>query len=75
MPTSCLPVATPVSIVAEITVAITTSVIDVIVAVTVAPVASEDVCESRITIGSTTIHTTVTRIMTVNELFALLIGM
>jgi len=75
MPTSRLPVTTPVSIVAEITVAITTPAIDEIVAVTVAPVTSEDVCESRTTIGSTTIHTTVTRVMTVNELFALLIEM
>ena len=74
MPPSGLPVTTPVSIVAEITIAIATPAIDEIV-VSLAPVASEDVRESRTTIGSSSIPTTVTCVVTVNKLFALLIEM
>ena len=74
MPASCLPVTTPVSIVAEITIAIATSAIDEIV-VPLSPVASENVGESRPTIGSTSVPTTVTCVVTVNKLFALLIEM
>jgi hypothetical protein len=72
MPPSCLPVTTPGSIVAVITIAIATSAIDEF-GVPMAPVTSENVGESRTTIGSTPIHTTVTRVVTVDKLFALLI--
>ena len=72
MPPSHLPVTTPVSIVAVITIAMATSAIDEIV---VAPssVTSENVSESRTTIGSASIQTTVTCVVTVNKLGALLI--
>ena len=72
MPASRLPVTTPVSIVAVITIAIAISATDEIV-VAMSPVTSENVRESRTTIGSTSIPTTVTCIVTVNKLFALLI--
>ena len=72
MPPSSSPVTTPVSIVAEITIAIATPATDEII-VAIASMTPEDVCEPRTTIGSTTIHTAVTCVMTVNKLFALLI--
>ncbi|HEU4837113.1 MAG TPA: hypothetical protein VFS90_21970 [Pyrinomonadaceae bacterium] len=50
----------------------TTDAIKVAVAM---PATGKDVCESGTTIGSTTIQTTVTRVMTVNKLLALLIQM
>jgi hypothetical protein len=62
----------PVSIVAEITITITTSVIDVI-EVAVATMTPEIVCEAGAAIRSTTIHTPVTSVMTINKLLALLI--
>ncbi len=74
MPASCLPVPTPVSIVAEITIAMATSAIDEIV-VPLSPVTSENVVESGTTIGSTSVPTTVACVVTVNELFALLVEM
>jgi hypothetical protein len=74
MPASGLPVTTPVSIVAVITIAIATSATDEI-PVALAPVTSENVSESRMTIGATSIPTTVTCVVTVNKLFALLIEM
>ena len=74
MPASCLPVPTPVSIVAEIAIAMTTSAIDEIV-VPPSPVTSENIRESRTTIGSASVPSTVTCVVTVNKLFALLIEM
>ena len=72
MPASGLLVTTPVSITAEFTIAIAIPVIVEIV-IPIASVTSVVVGESRATISSTTIPTTVTRVMTVNKLFALLI--
>jgi len=72
MPPSCLPVATPESIVTEITIVIATSATSEVV-VPIASMTPRNVCESRTTIGSTTIPTTVTRVVTVNKLLALLI--
>ena len=72
MHASCLPVTTPVSIVAEITIAIAGSATDEIV-VAMASLTPEYVREPRTTIGSTTIPPTVTRVVTVNKLFTLLI--
>ena len=74
MPPSFLPVATPESIVAEITIVIANSAIPEIV-VPIVSMTPGNVCESRVTIGSTTIHTTVTCVVTVNKLFTLLIEM
>jgi hypothetical protein len=74
MPASCLPVTAPVSIVTEITIAIATSPTAEIV-FTVASITSEDVCEPRTTIGSTTVPPAVTRVMTINKLVALPIEM
>ena len=70
MPASSLPVTTPVSITTEFTIAITTPVIVEIV-IPIASVTSVVVGESRATIGSATIPTTITRVMTVDKLFAL----
>jgi hypothetical protein len=74
MPVSSLPMATPASIVAEITIAIAISSTDEI-AVPIASMTPEVVRGSRTTIGSSTIQTTVTCVMTVNKLFTLLIEM
>jgi len=74
MPPSGLPVATPESIVAVITIAIANSAISEIV-VPIVSMTPGIVCESRATIGSTTIPTTVTCVVTVNKLFTLLIEM
>jgi hypothetical protein len=72
MLTACLPVTTPVSSLPEITIAIAIPATDEIVVAT-ASVTPENVCESRTTIGSAPIHTTVTRVVTVNKLFTFLI--
>ena len=72
MPASCLPLVTPVSIVGVCTIPIATSA-TVEIVVTIASVTSEIVVESSATIRSASIPTTVTRVMTVNKLFALLI--
>jgi len=72
MPPLCLPVTTPVSILGEITIAMVTSATDEIV-VPMAPVTSVVVAGSGATIGSTPIPTTVTRVVTVDKLFALFI--
>ena len=74
MPASRLLVTTPVSIMAVITIAIAISATDENI-VASAPVTSENVGESRTTVGSTSIQTTVTCVVTVNKLFALLIEM
>src|SRR6185503_18453656 len=61
----------PKSITIPISISTTTNAVEV--AVTIPAMTCEDVGESRTTIGSTTIPTTVTRVVTVNKLLALLI--
>jgi len=65
----------PPSVVLEIIIAPSISTTDttIEVAVTMPAITSEDVCESRPAIGSATIPATVTRVVAVNKLPALLI--
>jgi hypothetical protein len=73
MPASRLAVTTPVSVVAEITIAIATSATYEI-AIAIASITPESVVrDSRMTVGSTTVPSTVTCVVTVNKLFTLFI--
>src|SRR6185503_19399757 len=72
-PSVVLPITIPKSITIPISISAPTDAI--VIAVTIPAVTSEDVCESRTTIGSTTIPTSVTCVVTVNKLLALLIPM